>query len=74
MALPLALRWGAHRGVFEGPETRRPLGRVGGPSQTPILSQTRKFRGAAVPVPQEIRPEISPREEPDPQLVGGRTG
>lgn len=60
MALPLALRWGAHRGAFEGPETRRPLGRVAGPSQTPILSQTRKFRGAAVPVPQEIRAEISP--------------
>lgn len=74
MALPLALRWGAHRGVFEGPETRRPLGVGGGQSQTPILSQTRKFRGAAVPAPQEIRPEISPREGPDPQLVGGSTG
>lgn len=39
----LVLRWEAHRGALEGPETRRPL------IQTRVLSQTRTPRGAASP-------------------------
>lgn len=73
VALPLALRWGAHRGMFEGPETRRPLG-VGAPEPDPNFKPDSEIQGCAVPAPQEIRPEISPREGPDPQLVGGSTG
>lgn len=45
MAWSLVLRWGAH----QGPDTRRPLT---GLSQTQLLSQTGKFRGAAVAAPK----------------------